>query len=84
MMFRSPAGGCSPPGRSPGRFAHARGHGFAWHYFVTGSGELFTGHGLHLYATDAELQSGPLSFVAVAPLTKLLPGRSPKPPPSRS
>lgn len=55
--------------------AHVRGNGFGWHYFVTGSEILTSPHGLDLYATHAQLQIGPLTFVVVVPLVELLPAK---------
>ena len=46
----------------------------SWHFFTTGAGLLSsdeTGAGLHLYATHPELQIGPLTFLAAAPLNGL-------------
>lgn len=54
---------------------HVRARGFGWHFFVTGARLLVGQHDLHLYAEHPELQSGPLAFVAVAPLVQLLPVR---------
>lgn len=47
--------------------------GKGWFYFVDGAHALFSSDGLHLYAAHSELQIGPLSFVAVAPLVFGLP-----------
>jgi len=46
---------------------HLRSHGYGWHYFVSGARILFSSNGLNLYSTNAELQIGPLTLVAVAP-----------------
>ena len=54
---------------------HLPGRGFGWHYFVTGARLLVDHHDLHLYSDDAALQSGPLAFLAVAPLVAVLPAR---------
>ena len=46
----------------------------SWYFFTTGAGLLSsdeTGAGLHLYATHPELQIGPLTFLAAAPLNGL-------------
>ena len=42
--------------------------GISWHYAVAGARDLFGAGGLRLYARHPELQMGPLTFVAVAPL----------------
>ena len=47
--------------------------GAGWHWFVTGAHVLFSPAGLHLYAAHSELQIGPLTLVAVAPLVFGLP-----------
>ncbi|WP_153536806.1 hypothetical protein [Actinomadura macrotermitis] len=54
--------------------------GGSWHYFDLGGRLLFgngPGTGLHLYAAHPELQFGPLSLLAAAPLSALglVPGR---------
>jgi hypothetical protein len=52
------------------------GCGGSWHYFAQGGHLLFeddAGQGLHLYATHPELQIGPISLVAAAPLQVLGP-----------
>lgn len=54
--------------------AHVQSSGYTWHYVVTGTRELFSVRGLHLYADHPEIQMGPLTFVASAPLVLL--GRS--------
>jgi len=46
---------------------HLRSHGYGWHCFVSGARTLFSSNGLNLYSTNAELQIGPLTLVAVAP-----------------
>lgn len=51
--------------------AHVRGNGLTWHYVVTGTDELFSAQGLHLYADHPEIQMGPLTLVAVSPLVFL-------------
>ena len=50
--------------------------GAGWHYFVTGAHVLFSPAGLHLYAAHNELQIGPLTLVAVAPLVFGLPAHA--------
>ncbi|MGE5134905.1 MAG: hypothetical protein ACM32E_18610 [Gemmatimonadota bacterium] len=49
--------------------------GRAWFYFTDGAHLLFSPAGLHLYARHSELQIGPLTFLAMAPLVFGLPGR---------
>jgi len=49
--------------------------GFGWHFFVTGARLLVDHHDLRLYSDDPALQSGPLAFLAVAPLVALFPAR---------
>jgi hypothetical protein len=56
--------------------AHAPGRGFGWHYFVAGADVISHGHGLDLYAHHDQLQSGPLTFVVVLPLVKVLPAKA--------
>jgi hypothetical protein len=53
--------------------AHWPAHGFGWHYFARGSRILTSARGLHVFAIDPALQSGPLSFLAVTPLVSTLP-----------
>jgi hypothetical protein len=55
---------------------HLPGRGFGWHYFVTGTRLLVDQHDLRLYSDDPALQSGPLAFLAVAPLVTALPART--------
>ena len=55
---------------------HLPGRGLGWHYFVTGARLLVDHHDLRLYSDDPALQSGPLAFLAVAPLIAILPGRT--------
>jgi hypothetical protein len=46
----------------------------SWHFFTTGAALLTSrdpGAGLHLYATHPQLQIGPLTFLAAAPLNGL-------------
>lgn len=54
---------------------HLPGRGFGWHFFVTGARLLVDHHDLRLYSDNAALQSGPLAFLAVAPLVSLFPAR---------
>lgn len=53
---------------------HVWGGGYTWHYVVSGTQELFSSRGLHLYADHPEIQMGPLTFVTAAPFVFL--GRS--------
>lgn len=55
---------------------HLPGRGFGWFYFVTGARLLVGHHDLGLYSDDPALQSGPLAFLAVAPLVSGLPPRA--------
>lgn len=53
--------------------AHVPAHGWGWHYFATGARLVTSERALHLFALDPELQSGPLTFVLLAPLVALPP-----------
>jgi hypothetical protein len=53
--------------------AHWSSHGYGWHYFARGAEILTSPRGLHVFAIDPALQSGPLSFAAVVPLVTALP-----------
>jgi hypothetical protein len=61
---------------SAGQVGHAL---VSWHFVATGAALLGSGSagaGLHLYATHPELQIGPLTFLAAAPLNGLSAGLS--------
>jgi hypothetical protein len=56
--------------------AHVTAYGYSWHYFAEGSGLLFgggSGGGLDLYATHPQLQIGPVTLAAAAPIAALGP-----------
>ena len=48
--------------------------GWGWVWFPEGARLLFSSSWSHLYAAHSELQIGPLTFVAVAPIVFALPG----------
>lgn len=45
-------------------FGQASPSGISWHFFADGSAALFGGTGLHTYAVDPQLQTGPLALAA--------------------
>ncbi len=53
--------------------SHVRALGISWHFIVAGSRALFSPNGLALFALHPDLQMGPLTFLAAAPFTLLLP-----------